>query len=57
MEMTYQQKYQKSKEAGYSDEDILGFLSKQDPSFDEKMKKSQETNYTPEKGSEILQWS
>lgn len=48
MEMTYQQKYQKSKEAGYSDEDILGFLSKQDPSFDEKMKKSQETGYTPE---------
>jgi len=46
--MSYQEKYQKAREAGYSDEEIMEYLSKKDPSFEQKMEKAQEIGYTPQ---------
>lgn len=46
--MTYQEKYQKAKQAGYSDEEIMEYLGTKDPSFEEKMVKAQEAGYAPE---------
>lgn len=45
--MSFQEKYQKSKSAGYSDEEIVEFLEKNDPSFAEKMQKSKDLGYSP----------
>jgi len=46
--MTYQEKYQKAKQAGYSDEEIMEYLSTKDPTFEDKMVKAQEAGYTPQ---------
>jgi CheY-like chemotaxis protein len=46
--MSYQEKYQRAKEAGYSDQEIMEYLAKKDPSFEQKMVKAQESGYTPE---------
>ena len=46
--MNYQEKYQKAREAGYSEEEIMDFLSKKDPTFEDKMMKAQEAGYTPQ---------
>lgn len=46
--MNYQENYKKALEAGYSDEEIMEFLSKKDPSFNEKIKKAEEVGYTPQ---------
>lgn len=46
--MIYQEKYQKAKEAGYTDQEIMEYLGTQDPSFEQKMIKAQEAGYTPE---------
>jgi hypothetical protein len=46
--MTYQEKYQKAKQAGYSDEEIMEYLSTKDASFEDKMMKAQEAGYTPQ---------
>jgi hypothetical protein len=46
--MTYQAKYQAAKEAGYSDEEIMEFLAKKDPTFEVKMDKAKEAGYSPE---------
>ncbi len=45
--MIYQEKYQKAKESGYSDQEIMEYLSTQDSSFEDKMMKAQEAGYTP----------
>lgn len=46
--MSYQDKYQKAKQAGYSDEEIMQYLGTKDPSFEQKMQKAQEAGYTPQ---------
>lgn len=46
--MTYQEKYQKAKQAGYSDQEIMEYLGTKDPTFEEKMSKAQEAGYTPQ---------
>lgn len=46
--MNYQEKYQIAKQANYSDEEIMEYLSQKDPSFGEKMEKAQEAGYTPQ---------
>src|ERR1700722_5967711 len=46
--MSYQEKYRKAREAGYSDQEIVEFLGKKDPAFEGKVKKAQEAGYTPE---------
>lgn len=46
--MTYQEKYQKAKQSGYSDEEIMEYLSTKDPTFEDKMMKAQEAGYTPQ---------
>lgn len=46
--MNYQEKYQKARHAGYSDEEIMGYLYKKDPTFEDKMTKAQEAGYTPQ---------
>lgn len=46
--MNYQEKYQKAKKSGYSDEEIMEHLGKKDPVFAEKIQKAQELNYTPQ---------
>jgi hypothetical protein len=46
--MTYQEKYQKARQAGYSDEEIMEYLSTKDPTFEDKMMKAQEAGYTPQ---------
>lgn len=46
--MNYQENYKKARKAGYSDEEIIDFLSKKDPSFNEKVQKAQEAGYTPD---------
>ena len=51
--MSYQEKYQQARSAGYSDEEIMQFLGKKDPSFGQKMEKAQEAGYTPE---EVLKY-
>jgi hypothetical protein len=45
---TYQEKYQRAKKAGYSDQEIMDYIGQKDPSFGEKMSKAQEAGYTPE---------
>lgn len=49
--LKYKEKYQQAKKSGYSDEDIMEFLSQKDPSFGEKMQKAQDSGYT---GEEVL---
>lgn len=51
--MNYQEKYQKSKSLGYSDEEINKYLSENDPKFNELFSKSEELGYRPE---EIFQY-
>ena len=46
--MNYQDKYQKAKQEGYSDEEIMEYLGTKDPSFEGKMMKAQEAGYNPE---------
>ena len=46
--MNYQEKYQKAKQSGYSDEEIMEYLSQKDPSFTEKIQQAQNVGYTPE---------
>lgn len=46
--MNYQEKYQKARQAGYSDQEIMEHLSKKDESFKSKMVKAHEAGYTPE---------
>lgn len=50
--MMLQEQFQKAKQAGYSDEEIIEYLKKKDPSFSEKTQKAQEAGYTPQ---EIVQ--
>lgn len=45
--MNFQEKYRKSKEAGYTDEEIISFLEESNPDFSEKMQKSMDAGYTP----------
>jgi hypothetical protein len=51
--MSYQEKYQKARAAGYSDEEIMEYLGKKDPSFEQKIVKAQEAGYSPD---EILSY-
>lgn len=46
--MSTQEQYQKAKSAGYSDQEIMEYLGKKDPSFGPKVEKAQEAGYTPE---------
>jgi hypothetical protein len=46
--MNYQDKYQKAKQSGYSDEEIMEYLGTKDPAFEGKMKKAQDAGYNPE---------
>jgi hypothetical protein len=46
--MNYQEKYQKAKQAGYSDEEIMEFLGEKDPSFGQKIEQAKEAGYTPQ---------
>jgi hypothetical protein len=46
--MSDKEKYQKAREAGYSDQEIMEFLAKKDPTFEEKMVKAQDAGYSPE---------
>lgn len=46
--MNYQEKFRKSKEAGYSDEEIVEFLTQKDPVFGQKMQASIDAGYKPE---------
>src|SRR5271170_1266590 len=46
--MTYQEKYKKAKESGYSDQDIMEYLGTKDPEFEGKVMKAQEAGYTPQ---------
>ena len=51
--MTYQEKYQKARHAGYSDEEIMEFISQKDPSFGEKMQQAQDSRIYCERGFRI----
>ncbi len=51
--MNYQEKYQKARQAGYSDEEIMQYLGNKDPTFGQKMEKAEEAGYTPK---EVLQY-
>ncbi len=46
--MSYQEKYQKAKASGYSDQEIMEYLATKDPAFEDKMVKAQEAGYSPE---------
>ena len=46
--MSYQEKYQKAKASGYSDQEIMEYLATKDPAFEDKMVKAQEAVYSPE---------
>lgn len=46
--MNFQEKYQKSRESGYSDEEIFEYLTQSDPTFSEKLKQSEEAGYSPQ---------
>lgn len=46
--MTYQDKYQKAKSAGYSDQEIMEFLGEKDPSFGQKIDQAKEAGYSPQ---------
>jgi alkylated DNA nucleotide flippase Atl1 len=46
--MNYREKYQKARQAGYSDDEIIDYLSQKDPSFGEKMEKAKSFGYEPE---------
>lgn len=46
--MNYQEKYQKAKSAGYSDEEIMEYLASKDTAFEDKMMKAKEAGYSPE---------
>lgn len=46
--MNYQEKYQKARQAGYSDEEIMEFLGEKDASFGQKIQQAQEVGYTPQ---------
>jgi hypothetical protein len=51
--MNYQEKYQQARKSGYSDEEIMEFLSEKDPAFSEKMSKAKEAGYS---GEEVLKF-
>lgn len=51
--MNYQQKYQQAKSSGYSDEEIMEYLEKKDPTFGEKVQTAQKAGYT---GQEVLSY-
>jgi hypothetical protein len=51
--MNYQEKYHKAKQSGYSDEEIVEYLSQKDASFNEKVQKAQDAGYT---GKEVLDY-
>jgi hypothetical protein len=44
--MNYQEKYQKARKEGYSDQEIMEYLGTKDPAFESKMKKAQEAGYS-----------
>ena len=46
--MSYQEKYNQARKAGYSDQEIMEHLATKDPTFEEKMTKAQEAGYSPE---------
>ncbi len=46
--MSDQEKYQRAKQAGYSDQEIMDHLAAKDPEFEQKMMKAQEAGYSPE---------
>lgn len=46
--MSFQEKYRRSREAGYSDQEIVEYLEQHDPTFAEKMQKSMDLGYTPQ---------
>lgn len=46
--MSYQEKYRKAKDAGYTDEEIMEYLGNKDPSFEQKMQVAQDQGYTAE---------
>ncbi len=46
--MSYQANYQKAKQAGYSDQEIMEYLGTKDPAFEDKMMKAQEAGYSPQ---------
>lgn len=46
--MNYQENFRKSKEAGYSDQEIVEFLTEKDPIFGQKMQASIDAGYSPE---------
>lgn len=46
--MNYQDKYQKARQAGYTDQEIMEFLSEKDPTFIEKIDKAKNAGYSPE---------
>ena len=45
---TTQEKYQKARQAGYSDQEIMEHLAKKDPAFEGKIIKAQEAGYSSE---------
>lgn len=51
--MNYQEKYQKAKQANYTDEEIFEYLSQNDPEFTEKTQKAVNAGYSPQ---EILNY-
>lgn len=46
--MSYQEKYQQARQAGYSDQEIMEHLATKDPSFEQKMMKAKEAGYEPQ---------
>lgn len=46
--MSYQEKYKKAKDAGYTDEEIMNYLAEKDPEFENKMQVAQDEGYTAE---------
>lgn len=55
--MNYQEKYKRAKEVGYSDEEIIEYLTTQDPSFQSKVAQAQDAGYTPEEIAGYFQGS
>lgn len=51
--MSYQEKYRKAKESGYSDEEIITYLTKKDPEFKNKLETAQNAGYS---GEEVLNY-
>lgn len=46
--MNLSEQYQKARQAGYSDEEIMEYLNQKNPDFSKKMQKAEQVGYKPQ---------